>query len=145
MTTTTLPGIFVRCPRAFNAAATAQTFYYMFWCRSLHCSDKNYVIYDVEGAPEGQYDCRQGPIWIHMRPEMSSRERAVVGFAPRAVSARLITHFVSIFSKTSYTNECILLKAKQRVCYPYYLTKLLDSHIKYFYNIYRPARDFNTY
>ena len=34
-----------------------------------------------------QYGCIQGPIWVHVRADMSSHERAVMGLESQAVSA----------------------------------------------------------
>ena len=31
------------------------------------------------GCMHGQYGCIQGPIWVHVRADMSSHERAVMG------------------------------------------------------------------
>ena len=28
----------------------------------------------------GQYGCMQGPMWVHVRADMGSHERAVMGF-----------------------------------------------------------------
>ena len=72
----------------------------MFTRGSLRRSDVNDVIYFAEGADEGLYGCMRGPIWFHVRVNMGSHERAVMCLAPRAVSARVAKHFVTIFSKT---------------------------------------------
>ena len=45
---------------------------YMFTHWSLYGGDMNDIIYDAEGAPEGQYGCTCGPIWDHMRADMGS-------------------------------------------------------------------------
>ena len=60
----------------------------------------NDVIHDAEGAREDRYGCRRGLIWVHVRADMGSRGRAVIGLESRAVSARVTKHFDTIFSKT---------------------------------------------
>ena len=60
------------------------------------------VIYDAEGAREGQYGCMQGLIRVLLRADMDSREGAVMGLESRAVSAKITKHFVIIFIKLSY-------------------------------------------
>ena len=42
----------------------------------------------------------RGLIFVHVRADMGSLERAVMGFESRAVSARVTKHIVTIFSKT---------------------------------------------
>ena len=59
----------------------------------------NDVIYDAEGAREGQYGCMQRLIWVHVRADMGSCGQAVIGLES-AVSARVTKDFVTIFSKT---------------------------------------------
>ena len=51
----------------------------MFMRMSLHPNNVNDVIYDAEGAREGQYGCTQGLIWFHVGADRGSRERAVMG------------------------------------------------------------------
>ena len=38
----------------------------------------NDVIHNAEGAREGRYGCTQGPLWVHARADMGSREWAYV-------------------------------------------------------------------
>ena len=57
------------------------------------------IIYDAEGVQEGRYWCMRGPIWVHPCADIGSCERAVMGLESRAVSARIIKHFNTIFSK----------------------------------------------
>ena len=73
-----------------GAAAKFETFYYMFMCVSLRCNNVNYCGY------------RRGPIWVHVRADMGSREQAVMGLVSQAVSARVTKHFVTIFSNACY-------------------------------------------
>ena len=56
----------------------------------------NDVIYDADGACEGQYGCEEGP----RRANMGSHECVVMGLKSRAASALVTKHFVIIFSKT---------------------------------------------
>ena len=42
----------------------------------------------------------EGGLWIYLRANMGSRERAVMGLESQAISARVTEHFVTIFSKT---------------------------------------------
>ena len=60
------------------------------------------VIYDTEGACEGQYGWMQGLIQVLLRADMDSREGAVFGLESRAVSAKVTKHFITIFIKLSY-------------------------------------------
>ena len=60
----------------------------------------NDVVYDAEGVHEGRYGCTREPIWVQARADMGSPEQAVMGLETRAESARVIKHFVTIFSKT---------------------------------------------
>ena len=53
-------------------------------------------IYDAECACEGRYGCTRGPICVHVRADMRSHERAVMGLPSRAVSARVTQHFVKM-------------------------------------------------
>ena len=41
--------------------------------------------------------CTRGPIWVHARVDMGSREWAIMGLEPRAVSARITNYFVTIY------------------------------------------------
>ena len=71
----------------------------MFTLGSSRSGDVNDVIYDAEGAREGQYWCTRGLIWVQVRADMGSRERDVMGLKLRAVSARVTKHCVNILSK----------------------------------------------
>ena len=46
----------------------------------------NNVIYVTEGAREGGYGCKLGPIWVIVTDDIVSRERVVMGLESRAVS-----------------------------------------------------------
>ena len=59
----------------------------MFMRGSLPHRNANDIIYDAEGACEGQYGCTPGLIWVQVRADMDSREWSVMGLEPRAVSA----------------------------------------------------------
>ena len=61
----------------------------MFTCMSLYDSDINDMIYDAEGACEGRFECTRGPIWVHVREDMGSREWAVMCLQSQAVSAQV--------------------------------------------------------
>ena len=50
-------------------------------------SDVNDVIYDADMASEGQCGATRGLIWVHVRADIGSRERALMGLESRAVSA----------------------------------------------------------
>ena len=54
----------------------------------------------AERAHESGYGSMRGPIWVQVRANMGSLERAVMGLESRAVSAQVTKHFVTIFSKT---------------------------------------------
>ena len=99
MTTAVLPGISARfvsfCLRAFRLFITC-----MFMHGSLRHDDVNDVISDTDGACKGRYGCKPGLICAHMRADMGLLERVVMGLESRAVSALVIKHFVTIFSKT---------------------------------------------
>ena len=61
----------------------------MFTRGSLRRGGVNDVIYDADGVREGRYGCTRGPIWVHVRAVMASREPADMGLASGAVSARV--------------------------------------------------------
>ena len=67
---------------------------------SLRRGDVNGVSYDAEGTREGRYGHTRGPLWVHVRSYIGSRERAVLGLESRAASARLTQYSVTTFSKT---------------------------------------------
>ena len=50
----------------------------MFTNGSLCHGDVNDIIYDAEGACEGQYGCTRGPIWVHARAGNGSHEWVVM-------------------------------------------------------------------
>ena len=43
--------------------------------------------------------CMGGLIWVHVRADMGSCERAIMRLESRAVQAQVTNHFVTIFSK----------------------------------------------
>ena len=63
---------------------------------SFHLGDVNDVNYDADGAWEGKYGWTQGLIEFHMRADMGSCEKAVMGLVAQAVSTRVTKHFVTI-------------------------------------------------
>ena len=63
----------------------------MFTSGSSSRNDVNDVANDAEGAPA------RGPIWVHKRADMGSRERDVIGLESRSVSAQVTKHFVTIY------------------------------------------------
>ena len=54
---------------------------------------------EAEGAGECRYGYKGGLVWVHVRADMGSCERVVMGLESRAVSARVIKHFVTILVK----------------------------------------------
>ena len=71
----------------------------MFILGSSGPGEVNDIIYDAEGAREGQYGCTQGLIWVHVRANIYSHEQAIMGLGSQAVSARITKHFITIFVK----------------------------------------------
>ena len=71
----------------------------MFTRGSLRRGGLNDVIYDADGASKGLNGCTRGPICVHVRVIMGSREQADIGLVSRTESARVTKHFVTIFSK----------------------------------------------
>ena len=72
----------------------------------------NDIVSDAEGGYEGRYGGTGGPIWVHVRADIGTRELALLGLESLAVSARVVTkHFVTIFSKTcnkqDFSKECV--------------------------------------
>ena len=58
----------------------------------------NEVIYDAFGTGESRYGYTQGPLWVHVRADMGSREGvmgshewAVMGLESQAISAWVIS------------------------------------------------------
>ena len=43
--------------------------------------------------------CMRGLIWVHLWADIGLRERAVMRLESRAVSAQVMKHYVTIFSK----------------------------------------------
>ena len=80
MATTALPGILARhsifalWPEPVNFKLLLHVS-----CGSLYHGDTNEVIFDAEGAHEGQYGCTRGLIWVHARDDMGLSDR-VMGF-----------------------------------------------------------------
>ena len=81
--------------------------YYLFTRWPEHRGDMKDVIYDADGACEGLYRCLGGP----RRANMGSRECVVMSLKSRAASALVTKHFVTIFSKTCYKYEFIILNS----------------------------------
>ena len=71
----------------------------MFTWGSFRRGDVIDVIYDAEGAREGQYGCTLGLIWIHLRAVKGSHERAVMGLASRAASV-VCYHVINSVTKS---------------------------------------------
>ena len=70
------------------------------WCLCICLrAFRNEVIYDAEGTREGRYGCMLGLIWVHVRANMGSPERAIIGLESQAVSVRVTKHFVTILVK----------------------------------------------
>ena len=67
----------------------------MFMGGSSRHGDVNDVIYDAMPAWEGRYGCTRGLIWVQVRADMGSHERAIMGLETQAVSARVYKQFVT--------------------------------------------------
>ena len=102
----------------------------MFRRESLRHDNANDVIYDTDGAREGRYGCIRGPIWVHARADMGSREPAVKGLESRAVSAWVTKNFVTISVKHVIIGEDWLSMIPQSRQLLYYASHCYFANLK---------------